>query len=476
MNIQDSLRLCFINFKTFRSRIIFPAIILALGVVPILMFLIADNSIRRIIKEAYPNRYKTYFLEIREFIRVEDYEETMQRIPSVSELKSIYGDKYDIKGIYREMLLRSPTVMLGGTDRPYSLKSIDPYLSKELVADGYSFDNKYDGKIPIILNPVYAAEILLGYKFEHTDDLESIYIDNGNIILDPSQSRLIRTLRTLDTNDIDRKLYGCIGQEIKVSIVVSGSETISFQGLVVGYDGSIESSKMGINSAGIIIPEWFISENDEVGRLFSDDRIDQIAYVFEFDSYDKRSRFFYEVATGLNKDMLPPNRDLSAPSILIKAEEWMKYVLNPLPYVCAPIPLVLLIIAIISMNINLLKVIEESKKGIGVSGTISTQKSDIVKISMSYVFIVLVVGFILGLVLAFGINASLSVILYDLHYGAIFTWTPNIFNRPLFVLVGFPILEILMFFIILMLIVFLAAIFPVLLVFRHNVVKALRSR
>lgn len=534
ITVRDSLKLGFIKFKTHRVRSVLSVVMFALGVVSILIFLLGVNSIRSILWEAYPDRYRTYFAAVnwsmpalREIKNANSTEniDIDASIPSVSEFKSIYSDKYEIKNVYKKTVLVDSAVTLKDFERKddsndsrrssvennysYSIVSIDPYLSMESVSGGYSFENRYNGRIPILLNPVYADVILLN------NELQNFFMQDRNF-------------QAFDANfneklhEIHKNLHKYVGQEVTVSVGLNGSEVLSFQGLIVGYAGSIQPFQIGgdlfgLNQStgglvGIIIPEWALSVNTQIGRLFSQANKQDIVYIVEFDSTEKRDVFVDDMVNLQSPNVLSPSGRCGSNDVrcfvpptsneeeftipddgftddtinsknfyfyvypLKSVKEYFEGILSTIQYLVICLASVFLTFGMAFVTINVLKILADSRKEVGIFRAVGAQQGDIVKIFMSYVFIILNCGFFVGLILAVITNIFLSLFFGDAIYYSIVASSSQVYLvKPLFVFVGFPYVELSVFYIILMVTGFLAGIFPILFKSRDSIIKSLRS-
>ncbi|GIW57522.1 MAG: hypothetical protein KatS3mg083_467 [Candidatus Dojkabacteria bacterium] len=171
-----------------------------------------------------------------------------------------------------------------------------------------------------------------------------------------------------------KKLYDYVGREVMVSVGVNGLEIISFRVLIVGYIDSIQpftvlryDFELGRGSSfepvGVVIPEWALSINSEIGRLFSESKEQDTVYIIEFDSAEKR--FIFE-------------RDLRIYRPISSFRDYFEGQLNWTLYLLVCIAFMLLIIAIFFLNINLLKITASSKKEIAVFRALGSKEIDIV--------------------------------------------------------------------------------------------------
>lgn len=545
ITIEDSLKLALIQFKVRKISSIFSMIILLLSVIIIMIFFLGYSGIRNILWQAYPDRYGTHFAEIewyggmyRTRNGTDNKIDLESSIPSISDFRSLYQDKYDIKGIYSKTHVgvqvrlkeydgnlvldgsRRSSEGLDGSSR--RLLVIDPYLSKESVFDGYSLENKYGGKIPLILDAKYAKDIFLDKKSGENLEMRNYSTETFDIDF------------LKEAYELQKKLHEYIGKESTVSIDIGGSERFSFKGIIVGYVGSltynpIDRFKFDDESIGIIIPDWARSANEDIGSLFNNQEISKLmSYVVEFDSIEERSRFVEDMNklrtqsnsvfqsasepannSSLDKGyrcnigtrcygsvaeegMVEPNNGPQNESVdsnvemnyytyaLVSVQELFEASLKPLFYIVVSIASVFLTVGMAFVTINVLKILADSRKEIGIFRAVgaqqSNQQSDIVKIFMSYVFLILTGGFLISLIVAVSINILLSLFFGDAIYYSLVLGSSQIqLAKPLFVFVGFPFVELSVFYIILIATGFLAAIVSVLLSSRRNLISALRS-
>ncbi|GIW57519.1 MAG: hypothetical protein KatS3mg083_464 [Candidatus Dojkabacteria bacterium] len=540
LTIRDSLRLAVLKFKARKIRSILSMVVFSLGVITIIIFLLGTASIRDILWQAYPDRYGTHFAliewhggEYNSRDGTQNKTDLEISIPSISEFRSLYQDRYDIKGIYKRTEIEAQVRLteyesksiLDGKQQSQEeemdyfphLLVIDPYLSKESVFQGYSLENKYGGKIPLILNARYAKNILLGE--ESVKDLERLYS-----LAEGFDSDVLKEI-----HELQRRLHQYIGKEFTVSIAIDGSEKFSFKGIIVGYVGSLtvglpDRFRLDTVNTALIIPNWAGSVNEDIAGMLSNRGISKsIGYVVEFDSIEKRYRFVEGMksikAANSTVDRFASEPTNNPPSDkgdrcdigtrcyvsdtedeiadqnngsphesgniveidyytydLVSVQEFFDKILQPLLYMVICLASVFLIVGMAFVTINVFKILADSRKEIGIFRAVGAQQSDIVKIFMSYIFVVLSGGFFVSLMIAVIINISLSLFFGDAVYYSFVAGSSQVsLVKPLFVFVGFPYVELSVFYIILMVTGFLAGIVPVLLSSKRNVVDALRS-
>ncbi len=525
ITIEDSLKLAFLKFKSRKIHSILSMVIFSLGVITIMIFLLGAASIRDILWNAYPDRYGTHFAAIKWEIDVDEEKnenndkgeidgvtdntvninvEKDKAIPSISEFRSLYQKRYDIKDVYTKVALANVAVVfkeyegksLFRDDRPRSLDEyldlggghfliphnimfIDPYLSKESVFDGYSLENKYGGKIPLIVPSHYAIEALVNrLNSGSTNTNKRSDDDFWNMVFVSPQEEM----------EQQRKLQEYIGKEVTVGVYLDESESdkseiMSFEGVIVGYTDTTsmmipDRFQLGYGRTGLIIPEWAKSVNEGIGKLYNQEikQNAEISYVVEFDSIEKRSKFVEAVGDAKYRQKLSLINSNYDVITLFTVQEALQQVLDVLLSIVICLASVFLTVGMAFVTINVLKILADSRKEIGIFRAVGAQQSDIVKIFMSYVFLILTGGFLISLIVAVSINISLSLFFGDyIYYSLVMGSNQMQLVKPLFVFVGFPFVELSVFYIILIATGFLAAIVPVLLSSRRNLISALKS-
>ena len=487
IKIKDSFKLASIKFRTRKLRNLFSGCSVALGVVTIIVFLLAGNALNSLLQAAFKdstaNRY--FSMEM-----ISSYSKDINEVPepmkelSESEYKSRQS-KYKIKKLYKEYSANPKIEIPGLTPKDdsdtrgnvgYSSELSLAVLDKIFVEDyidnnlNISFDKYFekDGEkvIPVIIPKEYVLNQKLGtqdinlstqQKYERSQDVLSDYLG---------------TVLDLKITDVE------FSTERTEEIREIGSTKLDLKVIVIGYHlgGSLFDLSLPMQSK-IVFPIWFYESNEEFREIFGGE---QITYIPEFESKAERDRFnkdnTFDLFTGTpaNREEIPGEQSFVLPAN--SRFEAFQSIFDVIRNIVLGIGIFFLVIAGLFILTTVGKIVADSKKEIGVFRAIGAQRGDIMKIFFSYTFLLTTLGFLIGLGLALIINAILSI-LYgnDIFYQIALYATSTGLRKPLFVLIGFPVIEVLGLYGFVLLAGFLAAIIPIISASRIDPIKALRE-
>ncbi len=467
IRISESLQLAKTKFKTRKIRNSLSAITISLGIILILSALFGIAGARSLAAKSFVDSNVNRF-----FVRdmgypvgggnFVDYKapiiDDVNLTPVKNELADVSPENYKqsykdflIKNVYEEYLLTNSSVVISGTStmNNYSYSQMvtaDQTFVKDFIAKDYSFDDSYNGKIPVIVSKdqLYALEkkqqsLKAKENFETTSGLITKYIGK-NIKLALSSNPVFNNDGSEKASDSNTDLTA---EFIIVGVVIP--QVFSFS----SYDNSY------------IVPDWARSKNSEMKDLFK--------------SADKH--FIIEVNSKKDRDGLV-KKYFETKSVMIMSSrlEIFNEPLQIIRKVSLGIGGFLLAISSLFVLSTLGKIVADSKREIGVFRAIGGQRRDIRKIFFSYTFLLVSLGFALGFVIAIIITSAASLkwgneIFYSIAQFA----TSSTLAKPALVFVSIPWLEVLALYAFVLFVGFVAAFFPVFRASRLDPIKALRD-
>ena len=475
ISIKDSLKLALIKFKTRKVRNLFSGCSVSLGILTIMVFLLASNAISSIVTQAYKDsldgryfvtehfgyEYPKFDKEITE-PNINDIPLTKSiQAPSLEEYRT-QNSKYDIKNIFVKkennqlkaeiegltIVQRTPGV--DDASNVLSITTMDQIFIQDELYKGYNFEDKYNGRIPIMLPKDYM------YLTEEPIDL-----------------------RATEKEKFEKKkaiLDKYIGKEVKVSLSQAFTpkknfEKASFDAIIVGYHlgGSIFFDVSGLGYS-VVIPNWAIENNQVLKENFIQARTD---YIVEFQNKKQRDKFYEEKGIA---DPSMISQSTSYVTLVFGKLELFRQIIESIRNVVLGIGVFFLTISGLFILTTVGKIVSDSKKEIGVFRAIGGQKTDIMMIFFSFTFVLSTIGFILGLTIAFFLNTLASLIWGEaMYYQLISFGTTLDINKPAFIFVGTPVLEIFGLYLFTLLVGFIATLIPALSASNLDPIKALRE-
>lgn len=486
IRITDSLRLTRTKFQTRKFRSIFAAFSLSLALIVILLFLIGGNGVishsKKTLKDSLSDRY----FAAEEF----RYESALPTEPgkpdktgesvSVStdttEVKPInpdeYFEKYKNDGVTKVYVQKS----LDGYSADSSLEgspetvgtrgftSTDPLFVQDFLRQEYSFENQYDGKIPVILpedfiinsyDPAFYTNLTQEEQYRKLQELLPNYIGKSFRIVtvsydlpdpnNPSQSKRAETLTDIE-------------------VIVVG---VSRSGFGSDY----------VQSYNFIVPVW-ATETQPTLKARAESNQTTTRLIYEFETKDQRDAFTKK-AMEQNRGGVLDGPTLSLSSYIVPVfgpYEQFRQMLKIFRYAVIVIGGFFLVISAIMLMTTLGKIVNDSKQEIGIFRAAGAQKGDIRKIYFTYTFLLSFVAYILGLIISY-----ILLIVASLKWSETFWYniagfgTTTGIEVPKYLFVSFPLLYLLAFFVFTLLFGTLASAIPVYRASRLDPVKVLRD-
>jgi hypothetical protein len=462
IRITEALQLAKTKFKTRKVRNILSAVTISLGIILILAALIGSNGVMSAAGEAFKdtnaNRYfvrDSGFVYSSEGAMMNKLEQPVSRFPAYS--KEQYKNENSsagIKNIYDEISVNGRTFQLSGIssapEMPYTLTSSEDDFIVDYFYNEYSFDDSYDGKIPVIV-PIDQIIKLDGVK------LPSGSKERYEAILKLTDKYAGKTVKLTSTPG------GVFGMPVtdesgQAEQMTPVSHTTDF--IIVGFSTMLPYAYSPLDSS-YVIPLWAQTKNDELKGLFQNK---QYSYIVEFGS--KKQRDDYSKAKMITSSVSP----------IMGRMEMFTEPMNILRNIAYGIGGFLLAISSLFVLSTLSKIVSDSKREIGVFRAVGGQRRDIRKIFFSYTFLLVTLGYLVGLIVALLLTTGASMIWGDKSFYSIaqFATTPVV-SKPALMFVEVPALPVLALYGFVLLIGFIAALIPVIRASRMDPIKALRE-
>jgi|GEM_PF-6270901 len=505
IRIEDAFRLARIKFKVRKGRAIFSAITVALGVTVLLTMIIALGGLLSFGKQAFKdNLAEKYFVSIsilnycydsaplssEETDAIDEgvtltgeceqqtrWEDTVKGeedfdFKSVTSEKSVLAYYYSLPGMKASKLL--DYVGMGGV----MLKTTNTELVRDYIYTGYSFDDEYDGKIPVLvpeelLDPESAVDSFTGAGLsakqivENRQELLDRYLGKTYELEEAASGH---SSGDYETNILDL-VNGSNGyKKTGVEVVIVGivPNMLSGSGFLIGM-----SNMSSYGSLDLVVPLWATEENDYLRSRFSE--VPESQYYLEFNTREERDAFaeINDVNIG---GMLFSGGEYSMVTVMRSRYEMFADAIKIFQQIGLVIGGFLLLVSAGFISSTVAKLASDSKKEIGVFRSFGAQKSDIVSIFFAYVVILVSAGFALGLLLSLGICVWLSLTYGESVFYSMIIWgTMSDLTKPILLFVGFPVLQVLAVYGIGVAVGFLASLVPILRAAHQDPIKALRD-
>lgn len=484
ISIEDSLKLALIKFKIRKIRNILSAFSVSIGVLVIIIFLLGSNALFSIFLRAYPDSLANRYFVMEKYeledlpgwpidpINSDGMEKSeldllegssnfrvimpskILEAPSFEEYRK-QNNKYEIKDIYLRKYLGNSVVNFDQIDfRTNYVVSMDKIFIQDELYRGFSFEDEYNGRIPILL------------PREGMYMVEKNYENSDSVLLSPKE-RFYRGRAILDKY---------IGKELKVfikktSYIDGKEEDFSFDAIIVGYHlGMAPFFSTAELYDSVVVPNWALEKNSDLQNAFKEAFT---SYIVEFPTRQQRDNFYKE------KEQIMNNNPGGSKVVLVlgKFEAFREFIgIEPVSYLIFGVGFFFLVISALFIFTTVGRIMADSKKEIGVFRAVGGQKTDIMMIFFSFTSILVTIGYVIGLVFALIFNMLASLFWgEDVYYRLVSFSTTLDINKPLFVFVGAPIIELVGLYLFTLLMGFLASLMPVLSASNQDPVKALRE-
>lgn len=474
ISIKDSMLLAKVKFRQRKVRFILTSGAISIGVIIIAVIILSTSGflslLRTLTKDSLANRYIAS--ERFDLHSIAQGDGDVGQFPTVEEYIE-QNQEFDIQKVYlgRTVVYLPDSVETGTTEEPVlgaesrdiavpippteegsdtslsygfgideindtyttSLYYSDPIFIQDYLFDGYSLEDKYDGKIPIVV-PV---SVVVGYY-------------GGQ---ESSEDRFNRVTKAI--NEIKGKTYQLKALALDYSFTKSGQiekadvVDLGVQVIIVGVvpDSSFFPVS-GEASYNISMPEWAF-EDQKLTDL--NRNLNAVTYISEFSSKAERDDFVqvsYEgsgygfAETGSAGFYTYREARLSAYEAAAEPIKWIRRIGYGIGG---------FFVAMSSLFVmfTLGKMISDSRKEIGMFRAVGATKRDIKYIFLIYGFWLIVGGFLVGIFSALLFCIAISLLWGDnLFYSIVLFSTNFSYDKPAMLFVGFPPFQIFLLFII----------------------------
>ncbi len=481
IRLTDAFRLTRTKFQTRKFRSVFAAFSLSLALIIILLFIIGGNGVLNFAKQTFKDTLSNRYFAAEDFVNAETITEPTssgaisQTVTSTSDEPpkpvnpNEYLEKYrgsGVKAVYVQKMIDpyQPNYALENTNDTgltLSLSASDSLFVQDFLYQDYTFENQYEGKIPVIIP-------------------EELVIQNS----DPAYYNLTSEERY---RKLQESLTQYIGKSFKIVNVTyelnEKSETPESTRVVKPTDLEVIVVGVSRSSFGagylpgfnIVVPLWAL---DTQPTLKSKVEMAQTRLVYEFETKNQRDEFTKTAAGQIQGGMFGGGFAVGSPLIMpvFGPFEMFRQGLNFFRVAAMIVGGLFLVISAISLMTTLGKIIGDSKQEIGIFRATGAQRSDIRKIYFAYTFTLAGIAYAFGLIISYGLLAIASSKWGEqLYYQLASFGTSTDVSVPRFIFVSFPFLHLAGFFIFALLFGLLASAIPILRASRLDPVTVLRD-
>lgn len=456
MKLSDSVRLSRKKFSTKRGRSIFAASTSALGIILIVVMLMATSGILEFVKNNFRDSLanQPLFIDSRMLCREGEVPEPGCGEPfELNDLKTKFSN-YNFKSSEKFLVIGGLHYGISAKDdskselirrNPNTLLISNEFFVKDFLYGDYKFENIYGEKIPVVIPKPYI--------------IENEY-DTNNLTQEEEFKNVQKTF--------DKYL----GKTFKLTQVTVGDnietkEISDIELIVVGFSNSVAAFDplSHTMSTSLTIPTWALESNSTINDLFKTPLAE--LNVIEMDSIEARDKFIEEFYGKLIERF---NRGNNVESFTF-TESYSPvrsrfFIVEEFLRIASIIGLVLggflLIISSLFTLTTIGKLVDDSKKEIGVFRAFGALKSDIRKIYYGYALLLINLGFVIGFVIALIVNIVLSLAFGSrLFYSLINLGNNFSVDSPALMFVSFPILPLIGLILAINILGILAAVLPV---------------
>ncbi|MBI2411575.1 MAG: FtsX-like permease family protein [Candidatus Kerfeldbacteria bacterium] len=472
IRFQDAVQLTRTKFKTRRVRTIFAALSLSIGSIIILTLVVFSGGIMHFAKDLFRDSLASRSFASEQLGGAvflggmpgspvpEQYVNTEQNTTDKEVHPEQYLEKYTAEGV-KQVYVSHTVSRFGFTfsgekfdltkynRSATNISSSDSLFVTDAIYDGYSFDNNYEGKIPIIIPSSFilgAEKGAQGFSLpDPKDQYEAIQQYAPAYI---GQTFTLGVVKYADGSDEQNTTELTDVQVIVVGI--AKSNLFSIGGYYPGYN--------------FIIPNWALDAQDNMKQFFKNSENN---LVYEFDTKEQRDAFVKAHQQSLETFVMP----MYGPYEML--QEGFKFFRR----VAYGIGGFFLVTSALFLMTTLGKIIVDSKQEIGVFRAVGAQKKDIRKIYLIYSWILSSLGYGVGLSIAY-----ILAIITSLKWGEKMFYFVSIVGTsydvpsPKFIFIGFPVVALLVFYIVTIGIALFASLLPMSRAAKIDPVKVLREQ
>jgi len=492
VKIIDGLRLSTTKIMQKKGGSCLSGCIIGFGLITLILSLIIGKGFQRTFKSLYRDSlYKNYYAQVSET--------DLELFDSTDKYKNTYQN-YGEKNLYSEIsILGYANENTYDFDKDYDLQSNSTY---QTCLDGYKiddaevfitfvdeifledylyktseFDNDFNGKIPILVS--------VNSITQYFDDPEKLNSSSNKEKFEYIKSQLDKFWG----EEYKLKLYKFKQSESKIPVDYYDSYDYStldkddeiandIEFVIVGFYSSMDVGSVynyhGEMPIDAYVPKSYLYGSNKLNNFLvknEDNILSNTTLVFEFDSKKNRTDAIndtseYKISKMYGNYLFERNSPY----------QMFSESLNILQKIVLVIGGIMLSVAEVILLITVSKLVKDSTKEIGVFRAVGAQQKDIRNIFFNYASMISLAGLVIAVVLAYLIAITISVLwgenlFYSIAIGGN-NFSPN--SHP-FVLVGFPILELMIIAIISYTLGCIASFFPARKASKMDVVKALKE-
>jgi len=452
---KDTNLLAKTKFKQRKGRSLVSGCLVSLGLVTIISFLIGTKGVSVAIN-------KLYNLPHENFYWASEYLTGGYQDINHDYYKKKYS-KNNLEQVY-EMYTTSKSYTIDddynandydymGSEQ-YFLNFVDDDILNDYLYGDSSLERISDDTIPIIvpldylytLADIDTQEITLKEQYEKNQTLLDDFVGNDfrmYLIESTSYSSAPDHYELISDEDVEES---CRDTNLKVRIV--------------GVFGSGDYF-LGSSYSDFVMPLWVIQDSKLSSDLGINKKEVSTTLYYKFNSRKDRAGLVDKSTTVYPLDTLKQY-----------AEEPMKY----MRYIGVGVGGLFMLISTFITFFTVNKIVTESRREIGVYRAVGARKKDVRKIFFRYSLLIMMIGFVIAIIFSFVFNATISLLWgRKLYYIMALSAISFDYKMPLFLFVGFPILELFVIWLISMASGYVAAYIPAHRASKMDVVKALRD-
>lgn len=465
ITFKDALTLTKTKLKTRKFRNVFAMFTLSLGTIIILSFLISVNGVldfgKNIFKDSLADRafaQENFYGDIfatsigatpLEVDPSKPYEPVQVNPQEKLEQRKSEG----AKSVFTKKSQSSISFSLKDTTHPevttYTI-AVDPLFVTDFLDSNYSFEDRYEGKIPVIVSTDFLKTVEQGFVYfnetakERYEETRTVY-----------DKYIGKTFRLQEQHITDGEQYSDTG----IDIIIAGISSST------GLGGSY------IDSYAMNIPLWAIEKNETLKEIYT---TAETTVIYEFETKQQRDAAVETFQKNLRESSADSTSFLMP--LFGPYESFTEAVAFFRKIVFGLGGFVLAISCFILMS-TLGKIIGDSRQEIGVFRAVGGQKADVRKIFFTYAWVLVTGGFIFGLLLSSILTVTASLLWGEnMFYTLIEFGSVLDVKQPALMFVSFPLLYILAFYGVLFLLGMLASLIPVYRASKIDPIKVLRDK
>lgn len=440
IKLKESTILASKKFSAKKGRSIFSGCTIALGVILIAMFLMGTKGVFDVMQQNFKDSLADapYALEVEYKVCQEGDIECNREVINIDSWKERYKE-YEIqemKQIGRNTLKGFTLTAFSKVEKALSITELDDIFIQDFLYSDYQFTDTYEGKIPVIIPRDYVAQ----YEFDSKD--------------------LSEKERFLKTKDALNKYLGKSYKLSEMDAEFKTTKIDQIEVVIVGYGDAMLAydtiGSMATNS--IIFPTWAKDKNEKLNEYFK--KGNEGIYILKFKDTKSKSDYY---AKRVKETFESQNFEFSQiPEEVTSRYYFLQEILRVIRGMGIALGVIMLVISSLFAFSTISKIVDDSKKEIGIFRAFGAVKNDIRKIYFIYTILLSNLGFFLGLIIAIIINAAISIIWGENLFYSLVNFGNNFdVTKPLLMFASIPIGELLILYIAIIILGILSALIPV---------------